>query len=140
MRGGGLLLLAAMTDTKAQRTPEGWLTRCLHCRSPVGVLESGAPLAVTTLEHIIPRSWFGSRLAAELTAAVGSADDPRNLALACARCNQQKGRTHDARGPSDARAVEVVGALLRRRLARYCDAPERSRRWARETGRARDAG
>ena len=47
--------------------------------------------------------------------------DPRNLAVACARCNQQKGRRHDARGPRDPRAREVVGHLLARRLERYLD-------------------
>ena len=120
-RGGRLLLLAAATDNKARRTDAGWLTRCLHCGSAVAVLNTGVPAAVTTLEHIVPRSWFGNRNAAELIVDVGAPDDPRNLALACARCNQQKGRTHDARGPADARAREVISALLRRRLARYRD-------------------
>lgn len=119
MRGGGLLIVAARTDTKARRHGDAWLTRCLHCGSQVGVRDDGKPIGTTTLEHIVPRSWFASRAAAPLIASVGAADDPRNLALACARCNQQKGRTHDANGPRDLRAVEVVEHLIARRLARY---------------------
>jgi hypothetical protein len=72
-----------------------------------------------SLEHIVPRSWFDKRAAATLVARVGAPDDPRNLAVACAPCNQQKGRTHDARGPADLRAIEVITASLERRLARY---------------------
>jgi 5-methylcytosine-specific restriction endonuclease McrA len=114
-----LLLVAARSDSRAQRTGDGWITRCLHCGSQVGVRDDGVPLGTTTVEHIVPRSWFGRRGAEEVVALVETAASPRNLALACARCNQQKGRTHDARGPEDARAVEVVKRLLHKRLARY---------------------
>jgi len=40
-------------------------------------------------------------------------------APARAACNHAKGRHHDARGPQDARAREVVAALLSARLARW---------------------
>jgi 5-methylcytosine-specific restriction endonuclease McrA len=123
MRPGALLLRAARTDQRARKAGDAWLTRCLHCGTQVGVREDGVALGTTTLEHIVPRSWFGTRAAAALVALVGAPDDARNLALACARCNQQKGRTHDARGAGDARAREVTVRLLERRLARYVEGP-----------------
>ena len=48
-----------------------------------------------------------------------AANDARNLALACAGCNHDKGKGPDARGPTDERAREVVAALLARRLERW---------------------
>lgn len=128
-----LLLLAALTDDQAQRDPVdprapqcGWVTRCLHCRSRVGVGLDGQPWPGTTLEHIVPRAWFGKRAAAALCAGLDSADDPRNLALACARCNHAKGRSHDANGPGDARALAVVLQLRAARLARWRPPPGRA--------------
>lgn len=114
-----LLLLAASTDREA--TCEGgiWRTRCLHCRSPLLLAADGAPLGATTLEHVVPQSWFDRTAAAALAARVGGPDDPRNLALACRRCNHDKGKGPDERGPRDARAFSVVEALLDRRLARW---------------------
>ncbi|MCD9124609.1 HNH endonuclease [Luteimonas fraxinea] len=123
------LLLAAQTDALAVLDDGIWSTRCLHCRSALQVRDDGEPLGLATLEHVIPQAWFGRRAAAALTAQVGDdADDPRNLALACARCNHDKGKGHDARGPGDVRAREVVKALLATRLSRWqdpTDAPER---------------
>jgi hypothetical protein len=55
-----------------------------------------------------------------LTARVGDdANDPRNLAIACASCNHGKGVSHDVRDPKDARAAAVIAALLDNRLARW---------------------
>ena len=114
------LLLAARSDVLAVFDGEAWSTRCLHCRSTLQVRADGEPLGATTLEHVVPHAWFGKRAAASLTARVGDdADDPRNLALACARCNHDKGKGHDARGPGDLRAREVVEALLATRLSRW---------------------
>ena len=116
------LLLAAQTDVLAVLDDGIWSTRCLHCRSALQVREDGEPLGLVTLEHVVPQAWFGRRAAAALTAQVGDdADNPRNLALACARCNHAKGKGHDARGPSDVRAHEVVEALLTTRLSRWRD-------------------
>jgi hypothetical protein len=57
-----------------------------------------------------------------LTARVGEhANDPRNLAIACATCNHGKGTSHDARGPKDERASAVIGQLLVQRLTRWRD-------------------
>jgi 5-methylcytosine-specific restriction endonuclease McrA len=116
-------MLRAVRSDRLARLEDGvWVTRCLHCRSRVGVRSDGAPLGSATLEHVVPRSWFDSAVAAEFVALVGGPEEPRNLAVACARCNQQKGRRHDARGPRDARAREVVERLLARRLERYLEA------------------
>ncbi|MEA9788663.1 HNH endonuclease [Xanthomonas campestris pv. raphani] len=118
------LLLAAQTDAQAQLHSGSWETRCLHCRRRLSVRADGEPLGHTTLEHVVPQAWFGRRAAAPLCAQVG--DDPndaRNLALACASCNHAKGRRHDANGAGDARAVEVVTALLNARLARWRPVP-----------------
>jgi 5-methylcytosine-specific restriction endonuclease McrA len=117
-----LLRAAVETDTEARLLHGTWQTRCLHCRTRLALGPDGEPLGATTLEHIVPRSWFGRRAAASLAARVGRPDAPRNLALACARCNQQKGRTSDAAGPSDERARAVVTALLERRERRYTEA------------------
>ena len=113
-------LIGSALDTDTEARTEGGLrqTRCLHCRARLSVSNDGQPLGTATLEHIVARSWFGRRAAADLTAELSGPDDPRNLALACARCNQQKGRTHDAAGPANPRAREIVAALLARRRAR----------------------
>jgi 5-methylcytosine-specific restriction endonuclease McrA len=121
-----LLLLAARTDAAATFVDGAWSTRCLHCRSRIGVDAGGEPLGHATLEHVVPRAWFERKAAAALVARVGAADDPRNLALACAGCNHAKGKGPDARGPRDARACAVVSALLDARLARWRDPPPRA--------------
>ena len=118
-----LLRLAAATDREARVADDTWQTRCLHCRAHLSITAAGAPLGTTTLEHIVPRSWFGRRGSDDLVAGLDGPSDPRNLALACARCNQQKGRGPDATGPGDARAREIVRALLDRRLERYREDP-----------------
>lgn len=113
------VLAAVRTDADAAETSGGWETRCLHCRSRLAATADGNLLGSATVEHIVPRSWFDSPAARELCDAFDGPDDPRNLALACARCNHEKGRGHDKRGASDARAREVVESLLARRLARW---------------------
>lgn len=114
-----LLRLALETDAHAVREAGAWSTRCLHCRSGLRFTEEGEPLNGATLEHVVPRSWFGKRAAAPLTEGLEGADDPRNLALACARCNQGKGKGPDAAGPGDPRAREVVARLAESRRARW---------------------
>lgn len=115
-----LFLDALATDDLAQPDDHGWTTRCLHCRTRLHVAPDGTPLGATTLEHIVPRAWFGRRAAQSSIARVGGhPHDARNLALACARCNHDKGKGHDARGPGDARALEVVSTLLDTRLERW---------------------
>lgn len=116
-----LYLLAVRHDLAAQELGDAWLTPCLHCRSKVGISRSGEPDRGTTLEHIVPRAWFGKRAAAALCARVIGAEDPRNLALACARCNHSKGRRADASGPQDEAARRTVESLIERRLQRWRD-------------------
>ncbi|PPU06176.1 HNH endonuclease [Xanthomonas arboricola] len=118
------LLLAAQTDTQAQLLDGNWETRCLHCRRRLQLRADGEPHGHTTLEHVVPQAWFGRRAATALCALVGDdANAARNLALACAGCNHAKARHHDANGAGDARAVEVVSALLSARLARWREPP-----------------
>lgn len=115
-----LFLLALRSDVQAVASGDHWQTRCLHCRSRLQVRADGQPLGHATLEHVVPRAWFGKQAAAELAGRVGGdPDDARNLALACARCNHDKGKGHDARGPSDLRAIEVVAGLLEARFKRW---------------------
>lgn len=117
-------LQAVATDAEAQAVEDGWTTRCLHCRTRLQVSADGTPCGAASLEHVVPRAWFGKRAAAGLVAQVGGQpDDARNLALACARCNQTKGTGPDARGPQDGRAHAVVAALLATRLHRWREPP-----------------
>lgn len=118
-----LFLRALHSDLQAKFLEGHWETRCLHCRSRLYVSANGEPLGHATLEHVVPRAWFGKRAALALAVrAGGDADDARNLALACARCNHDKGKGPDARGPSDLRAIEVIGLLLEARSQRWRDA------------------
>lgn len=115
-----LFLVALRSDIEAQSHDGAWETRCLHCRRRLYVRGDGEALGGATLEHVVPQAWFGKRAAAVLTAQVGDdANDPRNLAVACASCNHGKGMSHDARGPNDERARTVIGQLLESRLARW---------------------
>ncbi|MFC0677301.1 HNH endonuclease [Lysobacter korlensis] len=115
-----LFLRAVSTDNEAQFADGVWETRCLHCRTRLQVAADGEPRGSASLEHVIPRAWFSKRSARPLIERVGGdPDDARNLAVACTRCNHDKGKGPDARGPLDARAREVVEALLATRLARW---------------------
>ena len=116
-----LFLRALDTDSVATLRDGIWETRCLHCRARLQFKADGEPLGAGSLEHVVPQAWFGKRAAATLCARVGDdPNDPRNLSLACATCNQSKGKGPDAKGPQDARALEVVTGLLDRRLERFC--------------------
>ena len=115
-----LFLDAVVTDAQATREADAWTTRCLHCRTRLQVGLDGSPMGHASLEHVVPRAWFGKRAAHALVEQVGrDPDDARNLAIACTRCNHDKGKGPDARGPQDERALEVVATLLARRLARW---------------------
>ena len=116
-----LFLLALTHDALAERLPDQrWRTRCLHCRARLEFKPDGEPLGAGSLEHVVPQAWFGKRAAHALCARVDhEPNDARNLALACATCNQSKGKGPDARGPQDARALEVTEQALERRLARW---------------------
>lgn len=97
------------TFNRAQLRPKDfcWMGHCIHCNTIVIVEDDGRTNA--TVEHIVP------------TSAGGSIDDPLNLALACARCNNQKGIHHDSYVGRCGRADEVIEALKTKRLARWRD-------------------
>lgn len=104
-----LMLSVVATDaTFEKQSVRGvpcWVGRCLFCRSKVVVELDGSSSAGVTLEHIVPQTHGGS-------------EEPENLGIACARCNQEKGRRHDARAARDPRRVEVTERLLAERRAR----------------------
>lgn len=82
-----------------------WLGKCIHCGRKLGVSEQGATAA--TVEHINPLCNGGESI------------DPRNLALACSGCNNEKGIRHDQHAGKGGRADEVITALQGKRLARW---------------------
>ncbi len=82
----------------------GFVGKCIHCRTKLVVTREGQTAA--TIEHVLPQSHGGT-------------DAPENLALACARCNHEKGMRHDVRRTTD----PIFVALLERLQA------ERAKRW-----------
>ena len=82
--------------------PPVYVGRCIHCNTMLIATMQGA-----TLEHILP------------LCAGGDPTDPRNLALACKGCNNEKGVRHDRHVGKGGRADEVVTALQDKRLARW---------------------
>jgi 5-methylcytosine-specific restriction endonuclease McrA len=85
--------------------PSAWVGRCLHCNSRVFVTDDGQTLA--TIEHIKP------------LCDRGHPTDPRNLALVCSRCNNEKGIRHDQHAGKGGRADEVIAALQAKRDSRW---------------------
>ncbi|HTU60075.1 MAG TPA: HNH endonuclease [Polyangiales bacterium] len=108
-RTRALLLLAAESDNTFERVTvrgrEYWVGRCIHCQSKVTVpLDQDEP-AQGTLEHIVPKHHGGS-------------DALDNLSVACARCNQGKGKRLDKRRRDDPTLTRVIAALQERRRER----------------------
>jgi 5-methylcytosine-specific restriction endonuclease McrA len=105
-----LLLAAAVTDSTFERTlldgQRVWVGKCLHCGSKLVVADDGRAMGKATLEHIAPQ-------------AQGGTNDLQNLAVACARCNRQKGTRHD-HTPGEA-LDRLVAALREKRMARWRD-------------------
>lgn len=104
-----LLLAAAVTDdTFARGTLDGqavWIGKCLHCNCKLVVRDDGMAMGEATLEHLWPQ-------------AQGGTNEIENLAVACARCNREKGRRHD-HGKGAHRLEEVVATLRARRQERW---------------------
>jgi 5-methylcytosine-specific restriction endonuclease McrA len=102
------LLAAAVTDnTFAQTTLDGktvWVGKCIHCNSKLVVDNNGRAMGEATLEHVWPETQGGT-------------NDVANLAVACARCNREKGSRHDHKG--GARLEEIVAVLKARRTERW---------------------
>ncbi len=110
-----LILSIVATDRTFERAVQRgapvWVGKCIHCSAHLAIADDGTPLGRATIEHIVPR-------------AHGGTDAPENLALACDRCNWEKGRRHDARGRADPRRLELVERLQRVRRERWRDPPE----------------
>ena len=104
------LLAAAVTDATFERTQLDnrpvWVGKCIHCHSKLVVADDGTSLGEATLEHIIPQTRGGT-------------NDLANLAVACARCNREKGKRHDHK--RGLRLDDVVATLQSRRTARWRD-------------------
>lgn len=90
------------------RGADVWAGKCLHCNTQLLVGLDGAPRSRATIEHIVPR-------------AAGGSDELGNLALACARCNHEKGVRHDQRRRADPRLAEIAAALTAKRQERWRD-------------------
>lgn len=104
------ILSIVLTDRTFSRVVvrgrEVWGGKCIHCQSHLYVELDGRPVSRATVEHIRPRTHGGT-------------DDLENLALACARCNNQKGCRLDNRAAGDPKLQAVVERLLERRRARW---------------------
>ncbi|MGB5223116.1 MAG: HNH endonuclease [Polyangiales bacterium] len=79
--------------------------KCIHCQRKLALRADGTPINGATLEHIVPKNHGGT-------------DDLENLAIACARCNSEKGLRHDHKRPDDPKLREVIERLQERRRAR----------------------
>jgi 5-methylcytosine-specific restriction endonuclease McrA len=105
-----LLLAAAVTDKTFERaTLDGkpvWVGKCIHCNSKLVLADDGRSLGEATLEHVWPETQGGT-------------NDVANLAVACARCNREKGSRHDHRG--GAKLEQIVALLQARRRERWRD-------------------
>lgn len=108
-----LLLAAAVTDRTFERVmvdgAPAWAGKCIHCNSKLLVADDGRSLGEATLEHIVPRTRGGT-------------NEVENLAVACARCNREKGKRHDHKRGE--RLDHVVATLQARRRERWRDAAE----------------
>ncbi|MEZ4436189.1 MAG: HNH endonuclease [bacterium] len=103
------LLWAAATDATWHRVEHHGrrvLTgKCIHCNRKLTLAPDGAPGPGATLEHIVPRTHGGT-------------NDLDNLAIACGRCNGQKGVRLDVRALDDPTLQAVITTLQTRRAER----------------------
>lgn len=109
------LLWCAATDSTFSRVEVRGsrciVGKCVHCNTKLSLGLSGQPGPRTTLEHIVPRTHGGTNALA-------------NLALACGRCNGQKGRTLDVLRLDDPALQQVIATLQARRRERWREPPE----------------
>lgn len=99
----GIVSTDSTFERAVVRGEECWVGRCIHCNVRIVVDDEGSTLA--TIEHIFPRTHGGT-------------DDVENLALACRRCNGEKGVRHDQREKNDPKFIEIVEALRAKKRAR----------------------
>ena len=114
-----LLLVAASSDRtfvlKEHNGDQVLEGKCIHCGRKLALYLDGTPLGDASVEHIVPKNHGGT-------------DDVENLAVACSRCNAEKGLRHDHKSSRDPKLQEIIARLQRRRRARLKkdDRPERS--------------
>lgn len=104
-----VLAIVATDRTFEPATVQGqpcWVGKCIHCQTRLTVAASGETGPDITIEHIVPRNHGGT-------------DELENLALACARCNAQKGYRHDHRRRDDPKLTALIETLKARRMARF---------------------
>lgn len=97
--------LKTLVDDHGRARDAFWTGKCIHCNTGMVVAMDGSTGA--TIEHIRP------------LCDGGAPTDPRNLALACSRCNNDKGVRHDMHAGKGGRADEVIAALQGRRAQRW---------------------
>lgn len=104
-----MLLRVAATDRTFERKElDGEVVlegKCIHCQRKLALRADGAPINGATLEHIVPKNHGGT-------------DELENLAIACARCNSEKGLRHDHKRANDPKLQEVIERLQERRRKR----------------------
>ena len=103
------LSLIASDKTFEKNTVRGellWVGRCIHCQKKLLFSLLGEPLSEGSLEHILPKTHGGS-------------DHVDNLAIACRRCNNQKGKRHDWKPISDDGLSQMVLTLRQRKQERW---------------------
>ncbi|RYF05961.1 MAG: HNH endonuclease [Deltaproteobacteria bacterium] len=112
-RRQSLILRIVSTDKTFERRLVGaksvWCGKCIHCNSKLVVTAEG-DAAYATVEHIVPTTKGGDEAL-------------DNLALACRRCNNLKGKRLDQRPLSDPALQHVIALLRARRQARWRDPP-----------------
>ncbi len=113
------MLAVVATDSTFELSRHGtqvvWVGACIHCRSPLTVSADGRPVSKATIEHIWPQNHGGD-------------DALANLAIACESCNLSKAR-HDRRSKRDAKLLEIVAELRRRRQERWREPPDQLARF-----------
>ncbi len=107
MRRPLILAIVRSDNTFTQMQQRGtavWSGKCIHCNSRLVVSLTGETEA--TVEHIVPLT-------------LGGTDALDNVALACKRCNNLKGKRMDWRGANDPKRQALTIALQTKRQARW---------------------
>ena len=104
------LLWCAATDATFERREvrgsAALVGKCIHCGKKLVLGMDGCPLSDASLEHIVPKTHGGT-------------DSLDNLAVACRRCNVQKGYRHDHGRADDPKLRAVIETLRQRRAKRW---------------------
>jgi hypothetical protein len=108
-RAHQLLVWCAATDATFEPVEVDGKTalagKCIHCGRALVVDLQARGRGGATVEHIVPKTHGGT-------------DALENLAVACARCNQGKGKRLDWRRGGDPTLERVIETLKTRRLER----------------------